>query len=249
MSLASTFDCEFYHGTSQSRLESILQNGFLIGDPHYDNFLSPIGIYLVLGRPLIARRFALKTANEDGGTPVVVSLKIKKPEEEKIWDLTTDEGMHLLYVGYTEIERTWTAHKRNVSSRAPRLYTISLKKTINTDKDWIVETLQMDSKINRDSLAIKYISDDLGFEVILAAIQEGTTLNYSFSAEEPKYFNSTNYRGIRYRDHIELCVLNPILIDPNSIIIRDKNKDDYFYEDEFGITVLARRVPDANDNS
>ena len=226
-----------------------MQTGFLTGDPHYDNWLAPTGTYLVLGRPLVARRFALKTAHEDNNIPVVVALRVTPPDETKIWDLTTDEGMHLLYVGYTEIERKWIHYKRDNSSRAPRSYTISKEETINELEDWIKEALEGGSKINRDSIVIRYISDELSIELVLAAFQEGTTFSLTLSDEEPHYFSSTNFHGIRYRDHIELCVLNPNLIDKNSISIRDKSMDDYFLEDEFGITVLTRRVPDANSNS
>jgi len=246
MPLTATTDKKLYHGTSQKRLESILDNGFALGDPHYNNWLSPTGVYLVLGRPLIARRFALSPSAEDGSKPVVVSLKIKFPTDEKMWDLTTDEGMHLLYIGYTEIERKWKKRKRQNKSRAPSSYTTSKKMTIEALDGWLDEIFQNDFKVNRDSVVIRYIVELFDIELILASIQEGTTFNYSFSGNEPSYLISANYHGLSYRDHIEFCVLNPSLIVSKSIKIRDKQKDECFFEDGFGYAILDRRTPDAH---
>ncbi len=238
---------EYYHGTSQNRLDSIKKNGFLVGDPHYNNWLAPNGIYFVLNRPLIARRFALMVSSEDMSTPVVIAVKISCPEDNKILDLTTDFGMHLLYIGYTDIERSHKQSRRKKKSRAPQSYTESLNDSIGEMDEWLKEIFSDKSEVNWDSVSIRYIADLLGIDLIIAAIQEGTAYNLSIAKEQIKHHISKNYKGLRYRDHIELCVLNPNLIIADSIEVRDEKEDEEFFESGFAYAILDWRTPDASE--
>ena len=250
MLLASILNSPLYHGTSKARFESIKTNGFLHGDPHYNNYLSPSGTYLVLGRPLVARRFAQIVAEEDRSTPVVISLSLSNVTENEIIDLTTDEGMHLVYVGYNEIRRKAKSKKRSSRSRTPREYYKSLKSEQETTDQWLDNLLALElstkkNSTNWDSAALKYISKILDKRLIIAAIQEGTTFNLSYSGKEPKYNISRNYRGIRIRDHVELCVLDASLIDEKTMNERPASDDSSFFSDGFAFAILDTFIPDA----
>jgi hypothetical protein len=144
MLLASILNSSLYHGTSKARFESIKTNGFLHGDPYYNNYLAPSGTYLVLGRPLVARRFAQIVAEEDRSTPVVISLSLSMVTENETIDLTTDEGMHLLYIGYNEIKRLNKIKRRLSRSRVPRGYNESLKSEQETIDQWLDELFDLE---------------------------------------------------------------------------------------------------------
>ena len=250
MLLTSILNSRLYHGTSRNRFESISEKGFLHGDPHYNNYLAPTGTYLIFGRPLVARRFARIVAEEDCSTPVVISLCLDSVTEDETIDLTTDEGMHLLYVGYTEIRRMSKRRKRSNKSRTPKTYNESLLAEQESVELWLDELFALEisterNSINWDSPVLKYISQILGQRLIIAAIQEGTTFNKPYSGKQPKYNISSNYRGIRIRDHIELCVLDISLINETTIKERPESDDSHFFTDGFGLAILDTFNPDA----
>lgn len=249
MLLASILNSSLYHGTSKARFESIKTNGFLHGDPHYNNYLAPSGTYLVLGRPLVARRFAQIVAEEDRSTPVVISLSLSMVTENETIDLTTDEGMHLLYIGYNEIKRLNKIKRRLSRSRAPRGYNESLKSEQETIDQWLDELFDLElstkkTSTNWDSATLKYICQILEYRIIIAAIQEGTTYNLSYSGKQPRQ-NKSNYRGIKIRDHVELCVLDVSLIDEKTIQERPASDDSLFFLDGFAYAILNDFTPDA----
>ncbi len=151
MLLAAILNSPLYHGTSRTRYESIKTNGFLHGEPHYNNYLAPLGTYLIIGRPLVARRFAQIVAEEDKSAPVVVSLALDSVTENETIDLTTDEGMHLMYVGYTEIRRLSKRKRRLSKSRTPKTYNESLQAEQEAIDNWIDELFDLESSTNKNS--------------------------------------------------------------------------------------------------
>ena len=250
MLLTSILNSPLYHGTSNTRFKSIQTKGFLHGDPHYDNYLAPSGIYLIIGRPLLARRFAEIAAEEDDSTPVVITLSLNTVTEAETIDLTTDEGMHLIYVGYTAIKRKFKSKRRSSKSRTPKNYNESLQAEQKAIDLWLDELFDMElstkkNSINWDSPVLKYISQNLDQRLIIAEIQEGTTFNQSYTGKEPRYNKSKNYRGIRIRDHIELCVLDTSIIDETTITERPVKDDKEFFSNGFIVAILDRFSLDA----
>lgn len=250
MLLASVLNSPLYHGTSKKRFESIKKKGFLHGDQHYNNYLAPLGTYLVLGRPLIARRFAQMVAEEDCSTPVVVSVSISGVTEDETIDLTTDEGMHFLYSGYNAIRRLAKSKRRSECARAPREYYESLKHEQEIADQWLNDLLTpklsiKENTANWDSATLKYICEKANQRLIIAAIQEGTTFNLSYSGKQPKYNISKNYRGIRIRDHVELCIYDVSLINKEELKERQKSEDSVFFLDGFAHAILDTFTPDA----
>lgn len=250
MLLASALNSLLYHGTSKKRFESIKKNGFMHGDPHYNNYLAPSGAYFFLGRPLLARRCAQIAAEEDRSTPVVVSVSISKVTEEETIDLTTDEGMHFLYTGCNEIRREAKGIRRSERSRTPRKYYESLKREQEINEQWLNDLLDLELSTknyttNWDSAALKYICERGKKRLIIAAIQEGTTFNLSYSGKQPKSNMSRNYRGIRIRDHVELCIYDVSLINKEELKERQESEDSSFFLDGFAYAILDTFTPDA----
>jgi hypothetical protein len=72
-------------------------------------------------------------------------------------------------------------------------------------------------RVNWDTVAIETVVFTENVALVIAAIQEGTTFNAAFSSTEPAYAKASSYRGIRDRDHIEVCVTDIALIDRASL--------------------------------
>jgi hypothetical protein len=101
-------DWRLYHGTSEAAYGSIKRNGFVLGDHCFLGWLNTTGVYCVCGRPLIAKRFAEREAQRDRSKPVVLEVPVRIPDSDRILNLTTDEGMNLLFESYEENWRLFT---------------------------------------------------------------------------------------------------------------------------------------------
>ncbi len=249
MSIGLSPTNELFHGTSHQRFDSIVNNGFQFGSPQYDRFLSANGIYFVVNRPLIARRFALMAATEEECEEVVVSVELNHLAKDALLDLTTDKGSHILFKGYLNLERLFKQKRRETTPRTPTVYEVSLKKHVSSfelfGKELLKRMSERKKPLNWDSPALQCIATENNCAVIVAAIQEGTTFNNSFIHEEYTHGTSKNYHGMRYRDHIEVCVIDPALIDMESLKVRSKMEDLHYYEDGFGNEIVNYRRPDA----
>lgn len=250
MSIGLSPTNELFHGTSCQRFDSIVNYGFQLSRDHYDRFLSANGIYFVANRPLIARRFALMAAIEEQCEDVVLSVELKFIANDELLDLTTDNGTHKLYKGYLKLERLFKQKKRESAPRTPTVYEVSLENHLRSLELFSTEVLTRMSErkkpLNWDSSALKLVATENNCAVMVSAIQEGTTFNKSFSHEQYTHGTSKNYHGMSYRDHIEVCVLDPALIDMKSLKVRPKEEDFHYYQDGFGQEILNYRRPDAD---
>ena len=250
MSIGLSSTNELFHGTSCKRYDSIVKCGFQLSSDHYDRFISANGIYFVANRPLVARRFALMAAREDQCEEVVLSVELKFIANNELLDLTTDNGMHMLYKGYLKLEQLFKQKKRTSAPRTPTVYELSLEKESENMELFGTKVLTRMSErkksLNWDSSALAFVAAENNCAVMVAAIQEGTTFNKSFSHEQYTHGTSTNYHGMSYRDHIEVCVLDLALIDMKSLKVRIKEKDFHDYQDEFVYEILNYGRPDAN---
>lgn len=250
MSIGLSPTNELFHGTSHQRYNSIVKNRFQLGSPQADRFLGSNGIYFVANRPLIARRFALMAATEEGCEAVVVSVELKNLVNGELLDLTTDKGSHILYKGYLNLERLFKQNKRKTAPRTPTVYEVSLEKHVRSSElhgEQLLKRMSERNKpLNWDSPALDSIAIMNNCAVIVAAIHEGTTFNKSFTHEQYTHGTSRNYHGMSYRDHIEVSVLDPDLIDMNTLKVRPEEEDNHCYEAGFVNAILDFRTPDAD---
>jgi len=227
----------YYHGTTELSYESIKKYGFLVGDVKYNKYLAPQGIYFVCNRPLIARRFACIAHLSDGSPPIVLNVKLKIPHSEHILDLTKDDGLYDLYMTHKKIRQLLASPR--LGTHDPHEYNRTLSEK---DKKFMekINAFQSYSKKNRrtanwDSVAIELLVSMLNIKIVVAAFQEGMTFIKAFSGKEPKYKKSRHFGGIRARDHIEVCVTDPSIIDRKRLSIRDISLDNRdFHDDSLG---------------
>jgi hypothetical protein len=242
-------DWILYHGTTQKRFEFIMQDGFKTGEGRIDNWLAVRGISLVCNRSLIARRFANKASDlADGSGPVVLIIPVVWPEERYILDLTTDEGMARLFQGYKAIRRLLAPLK--LGSETPpeyREYMDSLRAADAEFHKWLTCLVDESSsaRTNWDAVTIESLVDTLRIQIVIAAIQEGNTFHRTFGGRDPKHDSIPAYHGLRIRDHIEVCVTDPQVIDHTVIQIYDHSTDDNRYGSDF-VNVVA--LPYARDS-
>ena len=241
---------KLFHGTSRQRFDSIVKNGFQLGSIHYDQFLSATGIYFVANRPLIARRFALMAATEEQCEEIVVSVELKPLANDALLDLTTDKGSHILYKGYLRLIQLFKQKRREATPRTPTVYEASLENYVSSfelfGKELLMRMSEHKKPLNWDSPALKCIASENNSAVIVAAIQEGTTFNEIFIHEKYTHGTSKNYHGISCRDHLEICVIDPSLIDMKSLQVRLEQEDLHYYKDGFGYEILNFIRPDVN---
>ena len=84
----------------------------------------------------------------------------------------------------------------------------------------------------------------LGIQYIIAVVQEGSTLNFALWKKEPHYKTVPSFRGLRLRDHIEVCVTTLALIHAASIEVVDPYQSEHGYNSRFAALVAAPLLPD-----
>ena len=243
----------FYHGTSSKAYESINTYGLMLTDIRYHNFLAPQGIYLVPNRPLIARRFAKQASRSDFSRPVVLDVKLKLLNSLKILDLTSDTGMNRFYRGYLKAKSLYSIRKApKLGKNVPDAYKEYIESICDANKQTLKKLEEADNsfkddprRFNWDTAAIRLIIDEDDIQIVIAAVQEGTTFNYSFSHREPAFNTVPHYCGIRCRDHIEVCVTDLSIIDLNKIKERPYDQDLKEFEEDFVTWVTNIDAPDA----
>ena len=150
---------------------------------------------------------------------------------DRILDLTTDKGMNLFYLAYREVYKQSTINK---GTRGVQ-YNEYFDSVSQEDKHFmdILEQTQSDDRFNWDTVAIRRLVMEHDFQLVIAAIQEGTSLNLFFSGREPVCDIVPHYSGINFRDHIEVCVTDLSLIEHNSTSPRDFINDSIEFDEEF----------------
>ena len=220
-----------YHGTTESASLNIEKDGFRCSDKNYSYYLSAYGIYFVVNRPLIATRFALKS-NE----PIVLKVSLKDIPKERILDLTTDEGMNILWETYDNLKKAgfdlkrMTKELKNTSHEPLKIKYLKSKIDINPMKDilgstkrWRKDSASKIKIFNADSVVLDHLSRY--YILIISSVNEGVTLQKKFTFSEAKYKSVKGYKGIQARNHIEVCVTNTDYILKESIekVVIDKN--------------------------
>lgn len=245
---------EFYHGTSSQAYKSIRTYGFIFTDVRFHNFLAPQGVYLVPNRPLIARRFAKQASRSDFSKPVVLNVKVNLKKVIRILDLTSDAGMNRFYRAYVKAKSLYSIRKTpKLGKNAPDITKDYIESIRKANKQVLDRLDEADSyfktdprRFNWDAAAIRLIIDEDDIQLIIAAVQEGTTFNYSFSRREPEFKTVPHYSGIRCRDHIEACITDLSIIDLKRIKERPLNRDLKEFEEDFVVWITNIDAPDAN---
>ena len=217
-----------YHGTSSSRAEKILKHGFKLGDHNHGNRIASKAIFLVLNRPLISLRHAIKQSDDDEDNDkdaVVFNVTLKGIDDESFLDLTSDVGLHILFEGYAKLNRIFKQEEiiRNISvyDYDGKQYKASGLKYISELHSYGQKILKQCS-LSRESICwdtapLRLIAKENFYEVIVATIQDGALISDDFQFTVAKDSENSNYKGLRYLDHIEVCVLNESLIPKNSL--------------------------------
>lgn len=235
-----------YHGTSSSRAISIKNNGFQKSPVRYDRWLAPDGIYFVPNRPLIALRFALAPAQEENCEPTVLSVDFDTLEDDCILDLTSDSGLYELYSAYNKLHRIFKQTKHKEKARTPDSYTADLLEKIDflESEDFLSLNITAENSCNWDSAALRYVAMIHNCKIIVAAIQEGTTFSLSYFGKNVEHRISRNYKGLGFRDHIEVCVVDTSIFA--NVTLKEHAPFDIKknYDDGFLSAMLDIRNPD-----
>lgn len=244
---------EFYHGTSRIRYDSIKKHGFVLADPKYRNWLAPIGVYFIVNRPLVALRFSREAAAADDSETVLLKVPISCPPNlEQVLDLTTDDGMFLLFRSYELARRLYHAPNPKLGSNVPPTYA-AYRRSLVEKHSRLMETLRKPfdqwkehKNVNWDTLAMQVLVDEFSIILIIAALHEGTTFNMRFTSDEPEYVKARSHKGIRARDHIEVCVIDPAYIDVSGITEIDPNHEISKYGSKGAgfVDIVTTQLPD-----
>ena len=232
---------KFYHGTSKKAFETIARQGFLLSEFRFHNFLAPHGTYFVPNRPLLARRFAKQAGRFDFSEPLVLEVPLDLRNAVRVLDLTTDEGMNRFYKAYVEVKSLLSINKTHKLGRNTPVGMIEYFESIRDANAEILAKLDEANnafqddprRFNWDTAAIRLIIDKDKTQLIIAAIQEGTSFNFSFSNREPAYHGVPTYHGVCCRDHLEVCVTDLGLIDFKNIRVRSFASDGRRFHKDF----------------
>ncbi|MDP2916229.1 MAG: hypothetical protein Q8O91_12365 [Candidatus Aminicenantes bacterium] len=231
-----------YHGTSSPRLKGIIENGF-VENTNTNKWLYAKGIYCVRDRPLVAHYFAnwavsLDEDQQPGALPVVIKIKLNEIARKRILDLTTDRGMAVFYNRYRLFKSaydTWhdlykegfaigTSAKNRLHNKIVSEYLDSIKK----------EKIKY-GRFNWDCAVITLLTKENGYDLIVAAFQEGDSGAHDFFKYRYKNRYVPSYQGIRYLDGIIVCITNADVISSkikwkDIISLKKENYPDGFFE-------------------
>lgn len=224
---------EFYHGTSSIRLEHIRADGFKLNED-WSKWLSAKGVYFVLNRPLVALFYARQAALHDSGRyspvePVVIKVSINFYNETRILDLTSENGMHILFNKYYLVRSKFGSISDflSVNDKIIRAIWSNTQFSEKEKSDFILSLcrrLRRYSEFKWDCAVITDLVNENGYAAIIAVFQEG--LSGAFDCFEYKYHDEStpSYQGIRYRDAIVVCITDLDWIDKSFIEV---NLDNY----------------------
>ena len=222
MSLVRALTAPWYHGTTASRAQKILSEGFLPRTPDDAQWLSTSGTYFVIGRPLVAKRFARLACLKLLTPEAEIVLKISPPTllQSDVLDLSTDLGHLLLYSKYRELFR-WI--KRPAAEARPHADQYLADVSECEQNRWAKIAASYKKKTVIDAPMISMVCEDTNAVAVVAYVQHGPTW-FELSPGSPDSrvgAGTKSYRGIRNQDHIEVAINCPELIQPASIEIFD----------------------------
>jgi len=251
---------EFYHGTSRVRYKSIKEHGFMFATPNYRNWLAPVGVYFIVNRPLVALRFAREASAADDSEPVLLKVPINFPKDrDRVLDLTTDDGMFLLFRGYELARRLYHAPRSKFGPNIPpglAEYKKSLMDKYRSLKKTLDEVpfklWRAHENVNWDSLAMEILRQESSIALVTATLHEGITFNLRFTSKQPVYPKARSHKGIRARDHIEVCVMDVACIDLAGITEIDPEIVTSEYDDRGStgarfVDMVTTQLPDPED--
>ena len=222
MSLIRVLTEPWYHGTTKSRAEKILAEGFLPRAPCDGQWLSASGTYFVIGRPLVAKRFARRACDSLFPPEDEIVLKISPPTllQSDVLDLSTDHGHLLLYSKYRELFR-WI--KRPAVKVRPHADQYEGDVSESEQDRWTKIIASYKNKNVIDAPMISMVCEDTNAVAVVACLQHGPTWFERSPGDRKSRVGAgtTSYRGIRNQDHIEVAINRLDLIQPDSIEIFD----------------------------
>ena len=212
-----------YHGTSSKRAKSIRKNGFQIPPHKEDRWLGSNGVYFVSNRPSIAYRFACKATLVDRSSEVILKVSFNLQDNDTILDLTSDSGLNILFCCYLRLYRAFNQRQDKNNARTPDVYKpdeyesdLEHKiKEFEKNAEQVL-SLYLNKSGNWDSAALRLAAMEKNMGIIAAAIQEGDSFSLSI-LNSPFKDSYSNYSGIRYRDHIEICFIDQLLLQRCSV--------------------------------
>jgi hypothetical protein len=224
-----------YHGTIESSYLNIKAHGFRCSDKNYSNFLAASGVYFFINRPLLAIRRGERFTDS-----VLLTSSLLEIPTENVLDLTTDEGMNILWTTYDELNKKrndvkrWKEELKTDCDEVRKIYLLSkIEKEKNIFENHFLPAEKWvdgnKKNFNMDSLVLDHLSRQ--FIVIISIVSEGVTMQKKFTAFESKYETVEGYNGIRTRNHLEICVTNTNFIDKTSI--REVNIDKNSFHSNF----------------
>lgn len=220
----------YYHGTSSYRLESIRTKGFRLRED-WSKWLSAKGVYFVLNRPLVALYYAKRAVLQDkyrniDSFPVVINVPVHITDKN-VLNLTTENGMHILYDKYAQMKKQYGTSKAFLTKKDRRLKTIYNANGFSDSEksDYIDDIINYNRsyKLKWDCAIITDLVNEHDFCAVIAIFQEGLSgaldcFNHEYSEAE-----TPSYQGIRYRDAIMVCVTDLDCIDDEFDIVEDHN--------------------------
>jgi len=154
-----------------------------------------------------------------------------------------------LYRCYVRLLRTYKREKHVKHPRTPDIYFADLASKLDDIDRVASEILDIGissvKPFNWDSAGLRLAAMENNCQIIVAAFQEGTSFNLSFSGSDFNHGTSKNYKGLSYRDHIEVCILDASIIPVESMCIVDIEDIKDQFDDMFINAVIDIRNPDS----
>ena len=244
MSLNFFRNVKVFHGMSEPSHKSMCKNNepFLIAE-NTDRWLIAKGLYFVIERPLIALRYARQAAINQGyqeNEIVVLEYLLSDFKLANVLNLCSDEGQYILWKCYAELRQFLNSQKvisRKVAQFSAYQQDLAASQNARRKKisELISQMWQTDDagqKKNPDSYAILLLNAaENGYDAVLAMFQEGEPVSTYFNQKMPTYDSTPAYRGIRIRDHLELCLVDPQQIQTLQFEVRTQQCIESRYAD------------------
>lgn len=253
MPIGLQYNNKLYHGTSSIRADSIRKYGFKLWGHNHTQRMATKAIYLVSNRPLFALGFANEKAEIDNADPVVLNVELDGIDNDSILDLTSDIGLHTLYNGYLRFERLLKPLAVNltpVKSRDIDCETLisSIMENYKHQNNYIEKILEecvsLGGACEWDSAPLRVIAKDNDYNVMVAAIQDGPIIAQTFPAVINKKNENAHYKGLRYLDHIEVCILCTSVISKNTPEYVDIESIGKVFKNSFSSIITNHRIKD-----
>lgn len=151
-----------------------------------------------------------------------------------ILDLTSDDGMYLFYEVYENVFRYVRLYFEDLEacSHGDSLYReylnqlrVCLENVYGEVFKYALEDeKRCKDKFNFDSLVLSCLCEEYDVDIIIAAIQQGSTYNLFMLSHRPTFVRHPGNKGLKQRDHIEVCITNYDIIR-NIVFVDECCKD------------------------